>query len=254
MPQAFDSGNEKWSKEYAALREALTDSEYTSAKASVLDSFYTPPIVIDSIYDAAKSFGFEGGNLLEPSCGVGNFIGRMPTDLQKETQIYGVELDSISGRIAKKLYPDADIQIKGFEKTDFQTGSFDMAVGNVPFGDLGFFDKEYGTKQLHDYFFAKTLDKVKEGGIVAFVTSTGTLDKANEDFRKQLSEKADLIGAIRMPSGTFSKNAGTDVTSDIIFLQKRSEPPVIEPEWVHIGETDAGLPINQYFSDILIWS
>lgn len=140
MPQAFDSGNEKWSKEYAALREALTDSEYTSAKASVLDSFYTPPIVIDSIYDAAKSFGFDGGNLLEPSCGVGNFIGRMPTDLQKETQIYGVELDSISGRIAKKLYPDADIQIKGFEKTDFQTGSFDMAVGNVPFGDLGFFE------------------------------------------------------------------------------------------------------------------
>ena len=249
MPQAFDSGNEKWAKEYAALRETLTDSEYTSAKASVLDSFYTPPIVIDSIYDAARSFGFEGGNLLEPSCGVGNFIGRMPTDLQKETQIYGVELDSISGRIAKKLYPDADIQIKGFEKTDFQTGSFDMAVGNVPFGDLGFFDKEYGTKQLHDYFFARTLDKVKEGGIVAFVTSTGTLDKANEDFRKQLSEKADLIGAIRMPSGTFSKNAGTDVTSDIIFLQKRSEPPVIEPEWVHIGETDTGLPINQYFSE-----
>lgn len=249
LPQAFDSGNEKWKKEFSQLKALLSDTEYRSANASVLDAFYTPPLVIDSIYEALKNFGFDGGNVLEPSCGVGNFIGKMPEDMRKESKVYGVELDSISGRIAQYLYPDADIQVKGFEKTDFQDDCFDVAVGNVPFGDIGFFDKQYGTKQLHDYFFAKTLDKVKDGGIVAFVTSTGTLDKANEDFRKQLAEKADLIGAIRLPSGTFSKNAGTDVTSDIVFLQKRSAPPEIMPEWVHIGTTENGLPVNQYFAE-----
>ena len=249
ISQAFSDNNEKWSKEYLELKELLTPQEYNAAKASVLDSFYTPPIVIDSIYEAISNFGFNGGNMLEPSCGVGNFIGKMPEEMQKNSKVYGVEIDSISGRIAQKLYPDADIQIKGFEKTDFQDGCFDIAIGNVPFGGIGFIDKQYETNQLHDYFFAKTLDKVKEGGIIAFVTSTGTLDKTNEDFRKKLSEKADLIGAVRLPSGTFSKNAGTDVDSDIIFLQKRSEPPEIEPEWVHISNTENGLPINQYYSE-----
>lgn len=249
LPQAFDSNNEKWAKEFVELKELLTSQEYSAANASVLDAYYTPPVVIDSIYEAAAKFGFDGGNVLEPSCGVGNFIGKMPEDMRKESKVYGVELDSISGRIAQKLYPNADIQVKGFEKTDFQDNCFDLAVGNVPFGDIGFFDKQYGAKQLHDYFFAKTLDKVKDGGIVAFITSTGTLDKANEDFRKQLAQKADLIGAIRLPSGTFSKNAGTDVTSDIIFLQKRSTPPELEPEWIHIGTTENGLPINQYFAE-----
>lgn len=249
LPQAFDSSNEKWAKEFVELKELLTSQEYSAANASVLDAYYTPPIVIDSIYEAAAKFGFDGGNVLEPSCGVGNFIGKMPEDMRKESKVYGVELDSISGRIAQKLYPNADIQVKGFEKTDFQDNCFDLAVGNVPFGDIGFFDKQYGAKQLHDYFFAKTLDKVKDGGIVAFITSTGTLDKANEDFRKQLAQKADLIGAIRLPSGTFSKNAGTDVASDIVFLQKRSAPPELEPEWIHIGTTESGLPINQYFTE-----
>lgn len=249
LPQVFDGSNEKWAKEFIELKELLTSQEYSAANASVLDAYYTPPVVIDSIYAATAKFGFDGGTVLEPSCGVGNFIGKMPENMRKESKVYGVELDSISGRIAQKLYPDADIQIKGFEKTDFQDECFDLAVGNVPFGDIGFFDKQYGTKQLHDFFFAKTLDKVKEGGIVAFVTSTGTLDKANEDFRKQLAEKADLIGAIRLPSGTFSKNAGTDVASDIIFLQKRAVPPKTGPEWVHLGTTENGLPVNQYFAE-----
>lgn len=249
LPQAFDINNEKWSKEFAELKELLTSQEYSAANASVLDAYYTPPVVIDSIYEAAARFGFDGGNVLEPSCGVGNFIGKMPEDMRKESKVYGVELDIISGRIAQKLYPDADIQVKGFEKTDFQDSCFDLAVGNVPFGDIGFFDKQYGAKQLHDYFFAKTLDLTKDGGVIAFITSTGTMDKANEDFRRQLSEKADLIGAIRLPSGTFSKNAGTDVASDIVFLQKRSEPPEVEPEWVHIGTTENGLPVNQYFAE-----
>lgn len=249
LPQAFDSNNEKWAKEFIELKELLTPQEYSTANTSVLDAYYTPPVVIDSIYEAVAKFGFDEGNVLEPSCGVGNFIGKMPEDMRKESKVYGVELDSISGRIAQKLYPNADIQVKGFEKTDFQDNCFDLAVGNVPFGDIGFFDKQYGAKQLHDYFFAKTLDKVKDGGIVAFITSTGTLDKANEDFRKQLAQKADLIGAIRLPSGTFSKNAGTDVASDIIFLQKRSAPPELEPEWIHIGTTENGFPINQYFAE-----
>ena len=175
------------------------------------------------------------GTAIEPSCGVGNFIGKMPSEIAGQTAVYGVEIDSVSGRIAKQLYPDADIQITGFENTNFQNGSFDVAVGNVPFGDLNFPDKQYGTTKLHDFFFAQTLDKVKEGGIVAFVTSKGTLDKKDESFRRQLAEKADLVGAVRLPNTAFKANAGTEVTSDILFLQKRSAPPEELPEWVHLG-------------------
>lgn len=199
LAQAFDSENEQWSKEFAQLSNALSPKEYEDARKSVLDSFFTSPAIIDGIYEALDKFGFNGGNLLEPSCGVGNFLGKMPSEMAEHTNIYGVEIDSISGRIAKQLYPDADIQITGFESTHFQNGSFDAAVGNVPFGDLNFPDKQYSTTKLHDFFFAQTLDKVKEGGIVAFVTSKGTLDKKDESFRMQLAQKADLIGAVRLP-------------------------------------------------------
>ena len=249
LAQAFDSENEQWSKEFAQLSDALTPKEYEDARKSVLDSFFTSPAIIDGIYEALDKFGFNGGNLLEPSCGVGNFLGKMPSEMAEHTNIYGVEIDSISGRIAKQLYPDDDIQITGFESTHFQNGSFDAAVGNVPFGDLNFPDKQYGTTKLHDFFFAQTLDKVKEGGIVAFVTSKGTLDKKDENFRMQLAQKADLIGAVRLPNNAFKANAGTEVTSDIIFLQKRSAPPEELPDWVHLGKTEDGLKVNSYFAE-----
>lgn len=249
LAQAFDSENEQWSKEFAQLSDALSPKEYEDARKSVLDSFFTSPAIIDGIYEALDKFGFNGGNLLEPSCGVGNFLGKMPSEMAEHTNIYGVEIDSISGRIAKQLYPDADIQITGFESTHFQNGSFDVAVGNVPFGDLNFPDKQYGTTKLHDFFFAQTLDKVKEGGIVAFVTSKGTLDKKYESFRMQLAQKADLIGAVRLPNSAFKANAGTEVTSDIIFLQKRSAPPEELPDWVHLGKTEDGLKVNSYFAE-----
>lgn len=249
LVQAFDSENEQWSKEFAQLSDALLPKEYEDARKSVLDSFFTSPAIIDGIYEALDKFGFNGGNLLEPSCGVGNFLGKMPSEVAEHTNIYGVEIDSISGRIAKQLYPDADIQITGFESTHFQNGSFDAAVGNVPFGDLNFPDKQYGTTKLHDFFFAQTLDKVKEGGIVAFVTSKGTLDKKDESFRRQLAEKADLVGAVRLPNTAFKANAGTEVTSDILFLQKRSAPPEELPDWVHLGKTEGGLRVNSYFAE-----
>lgn len=249
LAQAFDSENEQWSKEFAQLSDALTPKEYEDARKSVLDSFFTSPAIIDGIYEALDKFGFNGGNLLEPSCGVGNFLGKMPSEMAEHTNIYGVEIDSISGRTAKQLYPDADIQITGFESTHFQNGSFDAAVGNVPFGDLNFPDKQYSTTKLHDFFFAQTLDKVKEGGIVAFVTSKGTLDKKDESFRMQLAQKADLIGAVRLPNNAFKANAGTEVTSDIIFLQKRSAPPEELPDWVHLGKTEDGLQVNSYFAE-----
>ena len=254
IPQAFDNDNDSWATEYTQLKELLSPQEYRQANASVLDAFYTSPTVIDGIYEALENFGFEGGNVLEPAMGVGNFFGRMPEEMQKNSQLYGVEIDSISGRIAQKLYPDADIAIHGFEKNNFQNGCFDVAVGNVPFGELGFKDDKHGTNKLHDYFFAETLDKVKDGGIVAFVTSAGTLDKRDETTRQMLADKADFIGAIRLPggkNGAFKDNAGTEVTTDIIFLQKHNDKTVKEmldvPDWVRIGETADGLPINKYF-------
>lgn len=249
LQNAFDSSKENWGDEYTELKELLTDEEYNSARASTLDAFYTSPVIIDGIYEALNNFGYEGGNVLEPALGVGNFLGRMPEEMSKYTKFYGTELDSISGRIAQKLYPNADIKVEGFEKNEYQDGCFDVAVGNVPFGDLDFKDNKHNTNKLHDYFFAETLDKIKDGGIVAFVTSTGTLDKKDESVRKMLSEKADLIGAVRLPSGAFKANAGTDVTSDIVFLKKRSTSQTEIPDWIHIGESENGLPINKYFAD-----
>lgn len=256
IPQAFDKENPSWSNEYTQLKDLLTPQEYRQANASVLDAFYTSPTVIDGIYEALENFGFQGGNVLEPAMGVGNFFGKMPEEMRNNSKLYGVELDSISGRIAQKLYPDADIAVQGFEKNHFQNGCFDVAVGNVPFGELGFKDEKHGTTKLHDYFFAETLDKVKDGGIVAFVTSAGTLDKRDESIRLMLADKADFIGAVRLPggkNGAFKDNAGTEVTTDIIFLQKNNHKSVAEmsdiPDWVHIGETADGLPINQYFAE-----
>ena len=256
IPQAFDKSADKWSAEYKELSELLTPEEYRQARSTVGDAFYTSPTVIDGIYEALGNFGFEGGNVLEPAMGVGNFFGCMPKEMQDNSQLYGVEIDSISGRIAQALYPDADIAISGFEKNSFQNGCFDVAVGNVPFGELGFKDEKHSTTKLHDYFFMEAMDKVKNGGIVAFVTSAGTLDKHDESTRQMLADKADLIGAIRLPggkNGAFKDNAGTEVTTDIIFLQKHDGKSVAEmsdiPDWVHIGETADGLPINQYFAD-----
>ena len=247
LASAFDSGNASWYKEYTQLKGLLTDKEYRSARASTLDSFYTTPTVIQSIYQALEQFGFESGNILEPACGVGNFFGCMPQDMHRDSKLYATELDDITGRIAKLIYPEADIRISGFQDVPYQDGCFDVAVGNVPFGDLGFHDEEYDTAKLHDYFFAKALDKVKEGGIIAFVTSKGTLDKKDESVRQRLAEKADLIGAVRLPSSAFKANANTEVTTDIIFLQKRSSPPEHEPEWVHLGKTEDGLSVNSYY-------
>ncbi len=254
LAKAFDKDDPKWAAEYKELSELLTPQEYAQARSTVNDAFYTSPTVIDGIYEALGNFGFEGGNVLEPAMGIGNFFGRMPEDMQKNSHLYGVEIDSLSGRIAQALYPDAEVSIRGFEQNTYQNGCFDVAVGNVPFGELGFVDSVHGTTKLHDYFFAETLDKVKDGGIVAFVTSAGTLDKRDEATRQMLADKADFIGAIRLPggkNGAFKDNAGTEVTTDIIFLQKHEGKSVSEmldtPDWVHIGETADGLPINKYF-------
>lgn len=252
IANAFNPENDKWKNEYADLKALLTEKEYSSARASVLDSYYTSPIIIDNIYAALKKMGFEGGNILEPSCGVGNFLGRMPKDLLVNSKVYATEIDSISGRIAQKLYPNAEIKIEGFEKNKYQEESFDVAVGNVPFGDLPFKDTVHNTSKLHDYFFAEALDKVKDGGVLAFVTSSGTLDKADERTRKMLAEKAELIGAIRLPNTAFKANAGTEVTSDIIFLKKNNSLDISGtrnyPDWVHIDQTDDGFKINSYFA------
>ena len=254
IPQAFDPNNNKWAAEYAELKNLLTPQEYAQARSTVNDAFYTSPTVIDGIYEALGNFGFDGGNVLEPAMGIGNFFGRMPEDMQAHSQLYGVEIDSLSGRIAQALYPDADIAIQGFEQNRFQNGCFDVAVGNVPFGELGFRDTVHDTTKLHDFFFAEALDKLKDGGIMAFVTSAGTLDKRDENVRQMLADKADFIGAIRLPggkNGAFKDNAGTEVTTDIIFLQKREGKSVAEmsdiPDWVHIGQTEDGLSINKYF-------
>lgn len=230
---------------YQELKDLLTEDEYISARATTLDSFYTSPAIIDSIYTVLQNSGFSGGNILEPSMGIGNFFGRMPQEMQKQSKLFGVEIDGLTGRIAKQLYPQAHIDIKGFEKTQFKNNSFDVAIGNIPFGDFSLqYDKQ--SLKIHDYFFMQALDNVKYGGIVAFITSKGTLDKRDTSFRKQLSQKADLIGAVRLPNNAF-KAAGTEVTADIVFLQKRQSPPEKAPDWVNIGVNDDGLPINEYF-------
>ena len=252
--QAFVADNENvsadsWGARQTRLRELLTADEYGAARSSTLTSFYTPPEVIDSVYLALERFQFEGGNILEPSMGVGNFFAKMPDEMRAESKLYGVELDSISGRIAKQLYPEDNIQIKGFEKTTFKNNSFDVVIGNIPFGDYGIADKAYDKYhfKIHDYFAAKAVDKVKPGGIVAIVTSKFTMDKKNDKARKYLAERCDLLGAVRLPSGTF-KDADS-VTTDIIFLKKRTTMTSVIPNWVHVSETANGIPCNQYFVD-----
>lgn len=252
--QAFVADNENvsadsWGARQTRLRELLTTDEYSAARSSTLTSFYTPPEVIDSVYLALERFQFEGGNILEPSMGVGNFFAKMPDEMRADSKLYGVELDSISGRIAKQLYPEDNIQIKGFEKTTFKNNSFDVVIGNIPFGDYGIADKAYDKYQfkIHDYFAAKAVDKVKPGGIVAIVTSKFTMDKKNDKARKYLAERCDLLGAVRLPSGTF-KDADS-VTTDIIFLKKRTTMTSVIPDWVHVSETHNGIHCNQYFVD-----
>lgn len=248
LANAFESDNDKWKNEYSELKGLLTDEEYTAARSTVLDSFYTDTAIVDSIYGIIRNAGFEDGNILEPAMGVGNFFGRLPEELRDKVNLYGVEKDSLSGRIAQKLYPQADITIDGFENTRFNDNSFDVAIGNIPFGDFSVNDSKYNSKHLkiHDYFFLKSLDKVRDGGIVAFVTSKGTLDKKDSSFRKTLAERADLVGAVRLPNNAF-KSAGTEVTADIIFLQKREKKSEIEPSWVHTGQLENGLTVNNYF-------
>ena len=249
LPDAFDPDKSNWSKEYTELKGLLSEDEYAAARSSVLNAHYTSPTVIRSIYDAVERMGFRSGNILEPSMGVGNFFGMLP-DTMQDSRLYGVELDSITGRIAKKLYPQADITVAGFETTD-RRDFYDLAVGNVPFGQYKVNDKAYNKLgfSIHNYFFAKAIDQVRPGGVVAFVTSRYTLDSKDSSARKHMAERADLLGAIRLPNNAFRANAGTDVVSDIIFLQKRDRPIDHEPDWVQLGKTEDGFAINQYFAD-----
>lgn len=250
LPDVFDENKTNWSEEYYELKGLLTDEEYKSARASTLTAFYTPPVVINAIYNTLKNMGVEQANILEPSCGIGNFLGMLPQEMQK-SKLYGVELDSISGRIAKQLYQNANIKVQGYEKADFPDSFFDIAIGNVPFGDFKVNDKRYDKNNflIHDYFFAKTLDKVRPGGVIAFVTSKGTMDKASPEVRRYLAQRADLLGAIRLPDNTFTKNAGTKVTSDIIFLQKRENLTDIMPDWVYLDRDENNIAMNKYFVD-----
>ena len=249
LADAFDPNKENWSAEYTQLKELLSEDEYAAARASTLNAHYTSPTVIRGIYDAVEKMGFQAGNILEPSMGVGNFFGMLP-DSMADSRLYGVELDSITGRIAKKLYPQADITVAGFETTD-RRDFYDLAVGNVPFGQYKVNDKAYNKLgfSIHNYFFAKAIDQVRPGGVVAFVTSRYTLDSKDSSARKHMAERADLLGAIRLPNNAFRANAGTDVVSDIIFLQKRDRPIDHEPDWVQLGKTEDGFAINQYFVD-----
>ena len=249
IAQAFDDNNDSWAAEFKELKELLSPDEYAAARASVNNAFYTPTMVASAITRSLSGFGFTGGNILEPSMGVGNFFGCMPQELSG-SKLYGVELDSITGRIAKLLYPDAKIQIKGFEETDFPDNFFDIVVGNVPFGDYKVYDPKYNKLnfKVHDYFVAKAIDQVRPGGIVAVITTKGTLDKQNPNVRKYLAERAELVGAVRLPVNTFAGNAGTEVTSDILFFQKRERKIAVEPDWVHLGMTEDGIPLNSYFT------
>ena len=249
LPDAFDDKKDSWAKEYTELKGLLSEEEYVAARASTLNAHYTSPVVIHSIYDTVERMGFSSGNILEPSMGVGNFFGMLP-DTMQDSRLYGVELDSITGRIAQKLYPEASIKVAGFETTD-RRDFYDLAVGNVPFGQYRVNDKAYNKFgfSIHNYFFAKAIDQVRPGGIVAFVTSRYTLDSKDSSARKHIAERADLLGAIRLPNTAFKANAGTEVVSDIIFLQKRDRPIDHEPDWVQLGKTEDGFAINQYFVD-----
>ena len=250
IPQAFEEGNNAWASEFLELYTTLSPEEYEAARASTLNAHYTSPTVIKAIYRCIENMGFTTGNVLEPSCGIGNFFGLLPESM-KNSKLYGVELDPITGRIARQLYQTANIAIEGFEETSLPDSFFDIAIGNVPFGNYGVVDKRYDKHHflIHDYFFAKTLDKVRPGGVVAFITSSGTMDKKNPAVRKYIAERAELLGAIRLPNNAFLANAGTGVVTDILFLQKRDRPVAIEPAWVHLGKAEQGYTINQYFVD-----
>ena len=250
LADAFDESKSAWVNEYQELKGLLSEQEYASARESTLNAHYTSPAIIRSIYDALDKMGFEKGNVLEPAMGIGNFFGMLPEKMQ-ESRLYGVELDGITGRIAKQLYPNADIKITGFEKTDYPNDFFDVAIGNVPFGQYKVTDKQYDKQNflIHDYFFAKTLDKVRPGGVVAFVTSKGTMDKKSPEVRKYLAQRAELLGAVRLPNTAFKENAGTEVTSDILFLKKRDRVMDLEPDWVHLSEDENGIAMNSYFAE-----
>ena len=249
IPQAFDPDNASWAKEYTELVSVLTTEEYEMARASTLNAHYTSPTVIKAIYEAVGNMGFQTGNILEPACGVGNFFGLLPEEMAA-SKLYGVELDSITGRIAKQLYPNANIAVAGFETTD-RRDFFDLAVGNVPFGNYKVLDRPYDKLgfPIHDYFFAKTLDQVRSGGVIAFITSRYTMDKQSPQVRRYIAQRAELIGAVRLPSNAFKANAGTEVTTDILFLQKRDRPIDIDADWIHLGQTPDGIPVNSYFAD-----
>ena len=249
LADAFDPNKDNWAKEYTELKGMLSEDEYAAARGSVLNAHYTSPTVIRAIYDAVEKMGFRSGNILEPSMGVGNFFGMLP-DTMQDSRLYGVELDSITGRIAQKLYPQADITVAGFETTD-RRDFYDLAVGNVPFGNYKVADKAYNKLgfSIHNYFFAKAIDQLRPGGVIAFVTSRYTMDSRDSTARKHIAERANLLGAIRLPNNAFKANAGTEVVSDIIFLQKRDRPADIEPDWVQLGKTEDGFAINQYFVD-----
>ncbi|HEX3022966.1 MAG TPA: class I SAM-dependent methyltransferase [Lachnospiraceae bacterium] len=248
LADAFNPDNANWKNEYKELRDILSDDDYKQARSSVNTAFYTSPAIIKSIYTAFEGFGFTGGRILEPSMGIGNFFSMLPESL-RQSELYGVEVDSISGRIAKQLYQKAHIEVSGFENTKYEDGFFDVVIGNVPFGDFKVFDPKYNKYSflIHDYFMAKSLDKVREGGVVALITSKGTLDKRKNSFRKYIAQRAELIGAIRLPDTAFRINAGTDVTADIIFLQKRNRVAIEEPDWI-FTETVNSIPINSYFA------
>ena len=253
VPQAFDPNNSDWKNEYEKLKTALDDAEYSDARRSTLNAHYTSPVVINAIYEGLANLGFENGKILEPAMGIGNFFGVMPESM-RGSELHGVELDDLTGRIAKQLYPDADIQIKGFEKTKFENNSFDVVIGNVPFGNYKVNDKDYNKNNflIHDYFIAKSLDKVRPGGVVAVITLKGTMDKENDDIRKYIAQRAELLGAIRLPDTAFKANAGTEVVSDILFLQKRERPIEIDPDkegWVKLGVSADGFDVNNYFAE-----
>lgn len=249
LADAFDSSNADWAEEYAELKGILSEKEYRDARASTVNAFYTDPMIARCMYETLQNMGFSGGNLLEPSMGTGNFFGSMPPDLAQQSRLYGVELDNLSGRIAKALYPEADITIGGFEKTDFSNDFFDVVIGNVPFGENSVYDKDYKNQNflIHDYFLAKSIDKVRAGGIVAVISSKGSMDKANESVRKYINERAELVGAVRLPNTAFKRNAGTDVTSDILFFKKREAPSYEDAEWLHTVTKPDGMVLNSYF-------
>ena len=250
LADAFDETKTNWASEYQELKSLLSAEEYDSARESTLNAHYTSPVIIKAIYDAMERMGFSKGNILEPAMGIGNFFGMLPEKMQ-ESRLYGVELDGITGRIARQLYPNADVKITGFEKTDYPNDFFDVAIGNVPFGQYKVADRAYDKHNflIHDYFFAKALDKVRPGGVVAFVTSKGTMDKKSPEVRKYLAQRAELLGAIRLPNTAFKENAGTEVTSDILFLKKRDRVIDTLPDWVHLCENEDGIAMNQYFAD-----